>query len=524
MKAGVGTSPCAVFSTPARAAPSRAMTEKVLTGGSEDQHRVAERVEPIPLLDRTAVELERPLDTGECHHEREERRARQVEVREQGIHAPELEAGADEQCGPPRQLSGPGDRLDDANRRRPDRENALRRCDPRPRFGFDVVPLPVQLVLLEPLLGDGPKRVQADVERDGNVLEEAEQLGSEVQSGGGRGGRAELAGIHGLVALRVVEGLVDVGRKRRLARGLALELEQPAAVCQRLDEPHGAELLPLPQASRRADEAFPDAVRPQSLDEQHLDRAAGRPTEAKPRRDDPRVVDHRQLAPEDVRQVAKRPMLDSTALAPIHEEPRRIPRLDRMLRHEPLRKVVIEERGVHPMLRVASPPMDDAALKRVQQRLSKTSEARTESLDEALERSREKLEALAASTAELEEALPARVGDAVRDGLRAEVLPVARHIAELRGLFNQANRRLERIEAELLAERKARIDDLALLVELVSSGWRGIDARLARLEAGSADGVATNGHVEKLPKEKKDKTAPAARDKQDEPVERAAAA
>ena len=178
--------------------------------------------------------------------------------------------------------------------------------------------------------------------------------------------------------------------------------------------------------------------------------------------------------------------------------------------------------------------MDDAALRRVQQRLSKTSEARTESLDEALERSREKLEALAASTADLEEALPGRVGDAVRDGLRAEVLPVARHIAELRGLFNQANRRLERIEAELLAERKARLDDLALLVELVSSGWRGIDARLARLEA-TAPQAAANGHVEKLPTEK---PAPAPRDKrdkhdkhdkrdskeqQDEPVERAAA-
>jgi hypothetical protein len=173
--------------------------------------------------------------------------------------------------------------------------------------------------------------------------------------------------------------------------------------------------------------------------------------------------------------------------------------------------------------------MDDAALKRVQQSLSKTSEARTESLDEALERSRQKLEALAASTAELEAALPGQVGEAIRDGVRAEVLPVARHIAELRGLFNQANRRLERIEAEILAERKARIDDLALLVELVSSGWRGIDTRLARLEAAAPLEASANGHVEKLPT---DKTAPAAQDKhekrdkqgpKDEQVERAAA-
>jgi len=67
------------------------------------------------------------------------------------------------------------------------------------------------------------------------------------------------------------------------------------------------------------------------------------------------------------------------------------------------------------------------------------------------------------------------------------VLPVARHIAEIRGLLNQTIRRLERIEGDLLAERHARVDDLALLVDLVSSGWRGVDARLARLERGQTE-------------------------------------
>ena len=69
-------------------------------------------------------------------------------------------------------------------------------------------------------------------------------------------------------------------------------------------------------------------------------------------------------------------------------------------------------------------------------------------------------------------ALPEHVGAAVRDGLRAEVLPVARSLAEIRGSSNQAMRRLERLESDLLAERHARVDDLALLVDLVSSGWR----------------------------------------------------
>jgi hypothetical protein len=31
------------------------------------------------------------------------------------------------------------------------------------------------------------------------------------------------------------------------------------------------------------------------------------------------------------------------------------------------------------------------------------------------------------------------------------------------------------------------VDDLALLVDLVSSGWRGVDARLARIENARAD-------------------------------------
>jgi hypothetical protein len=147
--------------------------------------------------------------------------------------------------------------------------------------------------------------------------------------------------------------------------------------------------------------------------------------------------------------------------------------------------------------------MDEAALERVQQRISAApaSGPPTADLAAALERSRQQIEALAASTAELEAALPERVGAAIRDGLRTEALPVARQLAELRGLFNQANRRLERIEADLLAERKARVEDLALLVELVTSGWRGVDARLARLEAAGHDSPS-NGVVEKLPKEK----------------------
>ena len=132
--------------------------------------------------------------------------------------------------------------------------------------------------------------------------------------------------------------------------------------------------------------------------------------------------------------------------------------------------------------------MDELALERARQRIAQAAAGRTDpaALEAAIERSREGLEALAATTAELEVSLPGRIGDAVQEGIRGEVLPVARHIAEIRGLLNQAIRRLERLEGDLLAERHARIDDLALLVDLVSSGWKGVDERLARLEATDA--------------------------------------
>jgi hypothetical protein len=128
--------------------------------------------------------------------------------------------------------------------------------------------------------------------------------------------------------------------------------------------------------------------------------------------------------------------------------------------------------------------MDDTALEKAMQRIADAGAGRPEParLEAALERSRHQIETLAATAADLEASIPAQVGIAVRDGLRAEVLPVARHIAEIRGLLNQAIRRLERLEGDLLAERHARVDDLALLVDLVSSGWKGVDSRLARLE------------------------------------------
>jgi hypothetical protein len=78
--------------------------------------------------------------------------------------------------------------------------------------------------------------------------------------------------------------------------------------------------------------------------------------------------------------------------------------------------------------------------------------------------------------------LEEQIAAAVRDGVRSEAAPVGRHLAEVRGLSVRASRQLERIEAVLGAERNARVDDLAVLVELFTAGWRSVDQRLARIE------------------------------------------
>jgi hypothetical protein len=121
--------------------------------------------------------------------------------------------------------------------------------------------------------------------------------------------------------------------------------------------------------------------------------------------------------------------------------------------------------------------MDDGAIERAKERVEQRADA--SALATLAQQARAQVTALAAATAALEEALPASVGDAVRD----QAQPMARNLAEVRGLMNQVIRRIEGLETDLLGERHARVDDLALLVDLVSSGWKGVDARLGRIEA-----------------------------------------
>jgi hypothetical protein len=103
-------------------------------------------------------------------------------------------------------------------------------------------------------------------------------------------------------------------------------------------------------------------------------------------------------------------------------------------------------------------------------------------LPEGVPRSDELLQRFQATAAELEAGLPQGVGSVVYEALRVEVRPVAQHVAELGALFEQMLARLEEVSTSVGDERRDRLQDVALLTELITSGWRSVDRRLARLE------------------------------------------
>src|SRR4051812_49689993 len=75
--------------------------------------------------------------------------------------------------------------------------------------------------------------------------------------------------------------------------------------------------------------------------------------------------------------------------------------------------------------------------------------------------------------------------------LHEEAAPISRRLAEVKGLSNNAIRRLERLEGLIESERNARVDDLGLLVDLLTNGWRRGRRRVPRrLRRGGAPAPA----------------------------------
>ena len=154
-------------------------------------------------------------------------------------------------------------------------------------------------------------------------------------------------------------------------------------------------------------------------------------------------------------------MADLAVRTRVDEEPRVVAALERMLRDQLVRQLVVELACVHPTPTLPSAEMED--------RYSLPPE-----IDAALDRG----------------AAPGR--GAGPDGRRAadrrfptpsaarcatacarRRAPISRRLAEVKGLSNQMIRRLERLETDLLIERHARVDDLKLLVDLITAQWKG---------------------------------------------------
>jgi hypothetical protein len=88
----------------------------------------------------------------------------------------------------------------------------------------------------------------------------------------------------------------------------------------------------------------------------------------------------------------------------------------------------------------------------------------------------------AEAAAELETSLPAEVGTVVYEALRVEVRPVAQHVASLQSVFEELADELRHLRREVTAERRDRVDDVALQVDLLRASWQGVDRRLGRIE------------------------------------------
>ena len=166
----------------------------------------------------------------------------------------------------------------------------------------------------------------------------------------------------------------------------------------------------------------------------------------------------------------------------VDEEPRVVTAPHRALRDQPGRQLVVELGRLHPTGTLPLAPMTDDAIDRARERLREAAEGRPDAaaVDAALERARAQVEELAETAAEPRgddpgegRACGSATASARRYSRSAATSPRSA------GSMNQVIRRLERVEGDLLSERHARIDDLALLVDLITSGWKSVDDRLA---------------------------------------------
>ena len=303
--------------------------------------------------------------------------------------------------------------------------------------------------------------------------------------------------VDGLIAPRIGERLVDVGRQRRLAGGLALEPDAPASLAERLEQLDRPEPLARRAAAARAARAPPRhrrrASRPGAPRPRRRSRA-GR----QPRGHDPRVVDDDELPSSSSGSSAKPRWRTVAGRAVVDEQPRGVAPLGRMLGDQLRRQRVVELVRSHPTARVALRPWTN---RHWNGRSSASREARD---GPATRRAASRRPSSARATRSRRSA-PRRWSSRRRCRI-ASATPCRR--AAARGAAGGAEPRRDQGSAQQRdlaaraaragadAERNARLDDLTLLVDLISTGWQGVDRRLERIECGeTAEVVALQDHV-----------------------------
>lgn len=89
------------------------------------------------------------------------------------------------------------------------------------------------------------------------------------------------------------------------------------------------------------------------------------------------------------------------------------------------------------------------------------------------------LDALAQARAEAASASPEEMSSVVYEAVRIEVRPLAERV---NAFFDQLVGELALVRGQTEAERRERLEDIELLVELIRAGWLNVDRRLGRIE------------------------------------------
>ncbi len=82
----------------------------------------------------------------------------------------------------------------------------------------------------------------------------------------------------------------------------------------------------------------------------------------------------------------------------------------------------------------------------------------------------------------LESHSPGGVGSLMYEAVRVEVRPVLEQVAATGDLTDEIVRLLRERRASEHVERRERLEDLALLIDLMTTSWQNVDRRLGRIE------------------------------------------